>query len=48
MGSKVVPLSLEKVSRQLVMSVAIIEGQSGSETGHGDAMLDSSADCSAP
>lgn len=30
------------------MSVAIIEGQSGSETGHGDAMLDSSADCSAP
>lgn len=39
---------LEKVGGQLVMSVAIIEGQSGSETGHGDAMLDSSADCSAP
>lgn len=39
---------LQEVCRQLLVSVAIIEGQSCGETGHGDAMLDSSADCSAP
>lgn len=48
MGSKVIPLSLEEVGWQLFMSVTIIEGQSCGETGHGDAVLDSSADCSAP
>ncbi len=39
---------LEKVGGQLFVSVPIIEGQSGGETGHGDAMLHASADCSAP
>lgn len=39
---------LEEVCWQLFMSVTIIEGQSCGEAGHRDAMLDSSADCSAP
>lgn len=39
---------LEEVSWQLFMSVTIIKGQSCGETGHRDAMLYSSADCSAP
>ena len=39
---------LEEVCWQHLMSVAIIEGQSGGEAGHGDTVLDPSADRSAP
>lgn len=42
------PSYLEEVGWELLVSVTIIEGQSRGETRHGDAMLDSGADSSAP
>lgn len=45
---EVIPLSLDEVGWKHLMSVPIIEGEGGSKTGHGNASLDPSADCSPP
>ena len=42
------PSHLQEVCRQHLVSVTIIEGQSGGEAGHGDTVLHASADRPAP
>lgn len=47
-GPKVIPLGLDQVGWQHLVSVSIIEGKSSGEAGHGDARLDTRADCPPP
>lgn len=44
MSPKVIPLSLDEVGWQHLVSVSIIEGEGSGETGHGNAHLDPGAD----
>lgn len=47
-GSLPLLAHLQQVGWQLLVSVPVVERQSRGEAGHGDAVLDSNADRSAP